>query len=175
MSYGFDPYLSSWSPYHGAIYAVTRIRCQVSWPAVVIIKKIRFTFQEYFRTNDGGSEPDGASLLPHCSVLTVHRLALDFRPSVVKDSMSGTFNDIDVPPTLVSFAVDVAKIQDVITPEFKEAGNKLVWIHACRRRHMICRITKKSWICTIPLHADMQAGTSHIRLCAGSSRYCRCC
>ena len=45
-----------------------------------------------------------------------------------KDSMSGTFNDIDVPPTLVSFAVDVAKVQDVITPEFKAAGDKLVWI-----------------------------------------------
>ncbi len=56
-----------------------------------------------------------------------------------KDSMSGTFNDIDVPPTLVSFAVDVAKVKDVITPELKKAGNKLVWLRA-PKDSMIFRI-----------------------------------
>ena len=62
-----------------------------------------------------------------CLVLTVPRWDLDLPSIGGKDSMSGSFNDIDVPPTLVSFAVDVAKEKDIITPEFKKAGNPIVW------------------------------------------------
>ena len=68
----------------------------------------------------------GASLLQRCLVHTMHRSVSDLPSIGGKDSMSGTFNDIDVPPTLVSFAVDIAKQGDIVTPELKKAGNKLV-------------------------------------------------
>ena len=90
-------------------------------------KKIRFTFQEYFRRM---TEDPARWSQPFAALLGAYSAQLGFGlPSIGgKDSMSGTFNDIDVPPTLVSFAVDVAKQQDVITPELKKAGSKLVWI-----------------------------------------------
>ena len=124
MAYGFDPYLSSWSPYHGSVYAVLE-----SIARIVAIggdyTKIRFTFQEYFRRM---TEDPKRWSQPFAALLGAFEAQLKFGlPSIGgKDSMSGTFNDIDVPPTLVSFAVDVAKEQDVITPELKKAGNKLV-------------------------------------------------
>ena len=128
MSYGFDPYLSSWSPYHGAVYAVTESMAKIV-ASGGDFSKIRFTFQEYFRRMT--SDPERWSQ-PFAALLGAYDAQIGFGlPSIGgKDSMSGTFNDIDVPPTLVSFAVDVAKIQDVITPELKKAGNKLVWLRA---------------------------------------------
>ena len=127
MSYGFDPYLSSWSPYHGAAYAVTESVARIVATGGDY-KKIRFTFQEYFRRM---TEDPKRWSQPFAALLGAYAAQMGFGlPSIGgKDSMSGTFNDIDVPPTLVSFAVDVAKIQDVITPE-KKAGNKLVWLRA---------------------------------------------
>ena len=124
MSYGFDPYLSSWSPYHGAIYAVIE-----SVSRIVAgggdFSKIRFTFQEYFRRM---SEDPARWSQPFLALLGAYDAQLGFGlPSIGgKDSMSGTFNEIDVPPTLVSFAVDVASDKTMITPELKKAGNKLV-------------------------------------------------
>ena len=124
MSYGFDPYLSSWSPYHGAIYAVIE-----SVSRIVAgggdFSKIRFTFQEYFRRM---SEDPARWSQPFLALLGAYDAQLGFGlPSIGgKDSMSGTFNEIDVPPTLVSFAVDVASDKTMITPEMKSAGNKLV-------------------------------------------------
>ncbi len=124
MSYGFDPYLSSWSPYHGAIYAVIE-----SVSRIVAgggdFSKIRFTFQEYFRRM---TEDPARWSQPFLALLGAYDAQLGFGlPSIGgKDSMSGTFNEIDVPPTLVSFAVDVASDKTVITPELKKAGNKLV-------------------------------------------------
>ena len=124
MSYGMDPYLTSWSPYHGAEYAVL-----TSVAKIVAVggdyKKIRFTFQEYFKrmTEDPKrwGEPMAALLGAYDAQM---KLGL---PSIGgKDSMSGSFNDIDVPPTLCSFAVDVAKLSDVVTDELKEAGDVLV-------------------------------------------------
>ena len=130
MSYGFDPYLSSWSPYHGAAYAVTESVARIV-AAGGDYKKIRFTFQEYFRRM---TEDPKRWSQPFAALLGAYSAQLGFGlPSIGgKDSMSGTFNEIDVPPTLVSFAVDVAKLQDVITPEFKKAGSKLVWLRAPR-------------------------------------------
>ena len=124
MSYGFDPYLSSWSPYHGSIYAVVESVAKIVANGGDF-KKIRFTFQEYFRRMT--EEPSRWSQ-PFAALLGAYDAQLGFGlPSIGgKDSMSGTFNDIDVPPTLVSFAVDVAKEGDIITPELKKAGNKLV-------------------------------------------------
>ena len=124
MSYGFDPYLSSWSPYHGSVYAVLESLSRIV-TAGGDYKKVRFTFQEYFRRMN--EDPKRWSQ-PFAALLGAYDAQIGFGlPSIGgKDSMSGTFNDIDVPPTLVSFAVDVAKEQDVITPELKKAGNKLV-------------------------------------------------
>ena len=128
MSYGFDPYLSSWSPYHGAAYAVTESVAKIVATGGDY-KKIRFTFQEYFRRM---TEDPKRWSQPFSALLGAYAAQIGFGlPSIGgKDSMSGTFNDIDVPPTLVSFAVDVAKVKDVITPEFKKAGSKLVWLRA---------------------------------------------
>ena len=130
MSYGFDPYLSSWSPYHGAAYAVTESVARIV-ASGGDYKKIRFTFQEYFRRM---TEDPKRWSQPFAALLGAYSAQLGFGlPSIGgKDSMSGTFNEIDVPPTLVSFAVDVAKLQDVITPEFKKAGSKLVWLRTPR-------------------------------------------
>ena len=124
MSYGFDPYLSSWSPYHGAIYAVTESMAKIVANGGDF-NKIRFTFQEYFRRM---SEEAARWSQPFAALLGAYDAQIGFGlPSIGgKDSMSGTFNDIDVPPTLVSFAVDIAKSKDIITPELKKAGNKLV-------------------------------------------------
>ncbi len=130
MSYGFDPYLSSWSPYHGAVYAVTESMARVV-AGGGDYKKIRFTFQEYFRRM---SEEPSRWSQPFTALLGAFKAQIKFGlPSIGgKDSMSGTFNNINVPPTLVSFAVDVAKEGDVITPELKKAGNKLILVKASR-------------------------------------------
>ena len=124
MAYGFDPYLSSWSPYHGAVYAVLESVSRIV-ASGGDYKKIRLTFQEYFRRMS--EEPKRWSQ-PFAALLGAFDAQIGFGlPSIGgKDSMSGTFNEIDVPPTLVSFAVDVAKEKDIITPELKKAGNKLV-------------------------------------------------
>ena len=126
MSFGFDPYLSSWSPYHGAIYAVTESIAKIVATGGDY-SKIRFTFQEYFRRM---TEDPKRWSQPFAALLGAYDAQLGYGlPSIGgKDSMSGTFQDIDVPPTLVSFAVDMAKDKDIITPEFKKAGNKLVWM-----------------------------------------------
>ena len=129
MSYGYDPYLSSWSPYHGSVYAV------LSSVAKIVasggdFKKIRFTFQEYFKRMTEDPTRWGA---PFAALLGAYNAQLGFGlPSIGgKDSMSGTFNDekhgeINVPPTLVSFAVDVDHYPNIITPEFKKPGSKIV-------------------------------------------------
>lgn len=130
MSYGFDPYLSSWSPFHGAVYAI------VSSVAKIVASggdysTIRFTFQEYFRRL--GSDPKrwGEPLVALLGAYDAQiKLGL---PSIGgKDSMSGTFNDIDVPPTLVSFAVNMAKTNDIVTTELKRPGSMLVRLKLSR-------------------------------------------
>ena len=126
MSYGFDPYLSSWSPYHGAIYAVVESMARIV-ASGGDASKIRFTFQEYFRRMT--SDPERWSQ-PFAALLGAYDAQIGFGlPSIGgKDSMSGTFNDIDVPPTLVSFAVDIAKDKEIVTPELKNAGDKLILV-----------------------------------------------
>ncbi len=160
MSYGFDPYLSSWSPYHGAIYAV------VSSVAKIVacggdFEKIHFTFQEYFKRMTGDAARWG---VPFAALLGAYDAQLGFGLGSIggKDSMSGTFNDekhgeINVPPTLVSFAVDVAKHGDIITPEFKKPGSKIV----------VFKAERDDWDLPVygqimegyrKLHEDIQAG-----------------
>ena len=155
MSYGFDPYVSSWSPYHGAVYAVTE-----SLSRIVAVggdySKVRFTFQEYFRRM---TEDPHRWSQPFAALLGAYAAQMGYGlPSIGgKDSMSGTFNHIDVPPTLVSFAVDVAKLKDVVSPELKNTGDKLVWIHLPVDAHLlpeyegVMETYRK-------LHEDMQNG-----------------
>ena len=155
MSYGFDPYLSSWSPYHGAVYAVTESVARIV-AAGGDYSKIRFTFQEYFRRM---TEDPHRWSQPFAALLGAYAAQLGFGlPSIGgKDSMSGTFNDIDVPPTLVSFAVDVAKQRDVITPELKSPGHKLVWLRAPKAEYDLpdFEALKEQYA---KLHEDIQAG-----------------
>ena len=155
MSYGFDPYLSSFSPFHGAVFAVTESVARIV-AAGGDYKRIRFTFQEYFRRMS--QEPERWSQ-PFAALLGAYTAQLGFGlPSIGgKDSMSGSFQDIDVPPTLVSFAVDVAKAKDVLTPELKAAGNKLVWLRAPLDEFQL-PVYPALMEQYEKLHADMQAG-----------------
>ncbi len=133
MSYGFDPYLSSWSPYHGAVYAVTESMAKIVANGGDY-RTIRFTFQEYFRRM---SEEPGRWSQPFAALLGAYDAQIGYGlPSIGgKDSMSGTFNDIDVPPTLVSFAVDIAKQGDIVSPELKKAGSRLVRFHIAKNEY----------------------------------------
>ena len=124
MSYGLDPFLSSWSPYHGSIYAVLTSVAKIA-ASGGDVSKIRLTFQEYFKRL--GTDPYRWGQ-PLAALLGAYDVQMGLGlPSIGgKDSMSGTFNDIDVPPTLCSFAVDVTSYMNVVTPELKKAGNLLV-------------------------------------------------
>ena len=122
MAFGYNPYISSWSPYHGAQYAVVEAVAKVV-AAGARFDKMRFSYQEYFeRMTDRSSwgKPMAALL---GALKMQHALGL---PSIGgKDSMSGTFNDIKVPPTLIAFGITTVDARTVISPEFKAAGNKL--------------------------------------------------
>ncbi|MBQ3392329.1 MAG: phosphoribosylformylglycinamidine synthase [Lachnospiraceae bacterium] len=126
MSYGFDPYLSSWSPYHGAVYAVTQSVAKIV-ASGGDLHRLHFTFQEYF----GRMSKEAARWSqPFAALLGAYDAQIGFGIASIggKDSMSGTFNDIDVPPTLVSFAVDLGDYEEVVTPELKKAGDLLYQI-----------------------------------------------
>ncbi|MBQ9606874.1 MAG: phosphoribosylformylglycinamidine synthase [Lachnospiraceae bacterium] len=124
MSYGFDPFISSWSPYHGAVYAVTDSIAKIV-ASGGDMKKIRFTFQEYFKRMTDDPERWSA---PFTALLGAFDAQMQYGlPSIGgKDSMSGTFEKTDVPPTLVSFALDTALSKDIISSELKGAGNTIV-------------------------------------------------
>jgi len=121
MGYGFDPFISTWSPFHGATYAVVeslaRIAASGGNPS-----KARLTFQEYFPKVAGDPARWG---LPLAALLGALNAQLVFGTAAIggKDSMSGSFKDLDVPPTLVSFAVCTLNLKNVITPEFKKTGS----------------------------------------------------
>ncbi len=160
MSYGFDPYLSSWSPFHGAVYAVLTSIAKIV-AAGGDYKKIRFTFQEYFRRMAG--EPSHWSQ-PFAALLGAYSAQIGFGlPSIGgKDSMSGTFNEEDgaeihVPPTLVSFAVNVASEKTVISPEFKKAGSKIIVFEAGRDENDL-PVYEKLLSGYEKLHEDIRAG-----------------
>ncbi|MFI3328053.1 MAG: phosphoribosylformylglycinamidine synthase [Rikenellaceae bacterium] len=122
MAFGYNPYMSEWSPYHGAAYAVVEA-CAKVVAAGAKFDKMRFSYQEYFeRMSDELSWGKPlASLLGALKMQTELKL-----PSIGgKDSMSGTFKEIDVPPMLMAFGVTTVDARDVISPEFKSAGNKV--------------------------------------------------
>ena len=124
MSYGYNPVISKWSPYHGSMYAVVE-----SVAKIIAMggdyRKIRFSFQEYFEKLLTNPEKWGK---PTAALLGAYRVQKELKlPSIGgKDSMSGSFEDLDVPPTLVSFAITAGDTKNVITPELKESNHKLV-------------------------------------------------
>lgn len=124
MSHGYNPLISKWSPYHGAMYAIVE-----SVAKIVAMggnyHTIRFSFQEYFEKLLDVPSKWGK---PFAALLGAYRVQSELKlPSIGgKDSMSGSFEDLDVPPTLVSFAITGADVKDVITPELKGAGHTLV-------------------------------------------------
>ncbi|MCD8078241.1 MAG: phosphoribosylformylglycinamidine synthase [Lachnospiraceae bacterium] len=155
MSYGFDPYLSSWSPYHGAQYAV------ISSVAKIVAgggdsRSIHFTFQEFFRKL--GTDPERWGE-PFAALLGAFRAQKGFGLASIggKDSMSGSFNEIDVPPTLISFAVDMAKENDILTPELKQAGDQLVLFSIQRDAKGLPDYAQIRALYEA-IHEDMQAG-----------------
>ncbi|MBO7109302.1 MAG: phosphoribosylformylglycinamidine synthase subunit PurQ [Prevotella sp.] len=124
MAYGLDPYLLSWSPFHGAVYAVLSSVAKIA-AAGGDASRVRLTFQEYFKKL--GRDPYRWGE-PFAALLGAYHAQMGLKLPAIggKDSMSGTFNDIDVPPTLCSFAVGMSDLQHVVSPELKKAGNKLV-------------------------------------------------
>ena len=124
MSYGMDPYQTSWSPFHGAVYAVLSSVAKIA-VAGGDASRVRLTFQEYFKKL--GNDPYRWGE-PFAALLGAYNAQMGLKLPAIggKDSMSGTFNDIDVPPTLCSFAVGISDLQHVVTPELKQAGSKLV-------------------------------------------------
>ncbi len=126
MAWGFDPAVSTQSPYHGAVCAVVESIAKVV-AAGGTYEHCWLTFQEYFERTQGKPERWGK---PFAALLGAYRAQLEIGCGAIggKDSMSGTFEHIDVPPTLVSFAVSTAKAPDVISAEFKAAGHKIGYI-----------------------------------------------
>ena len=127
MSYGFDPFVSEWSPFHGAMCAVidsvSKICCTGGNP-----DKIRLSFQEYFEKLGEDALRWGKPFSALLGALTA-QIKLNAPSIGGKDSMSGSFKHIDVPPTLISFAVSVSDARDIISPEFKSAGNDIAVLY----------------------------------------------
>ena len=130
MSHAFFPIMSRWSPFHGAIWA------HVAAAAKLVAtgadhRKLRFTLQEYFCKPQGKPERWG---LPAAALLGAFHAQIKMETPAIggKDSMSGSFKDLDVPPTLVAFAVGVVKADEIATPELKKTGSSLVLIELPR-------------------------------------------
>ena len=121
MSWGFDPHLSEKSPFHGAAYAVTESVCKAV-AAGAQLSDIRLTLQEYFPKL--GNDPKRWGL-PFAALLGAFRAQHELRLAAIggKDSMSGSFNELDVPPTLVSFALAPGLASLALSPEFKQPGS----------------------------------------------------
>ena len=124
MAYGYNPVISKWSPYHGSIYAIVESIAKMVAMGCDY-HTIRFSFQEYFEKLLNVPSKWGK---PYAALLGAYRVQSELKlPSIGgKDSMSGTFEDIDVPPTLISFAITKAETKDIITPELKGVGHTLV-------------------------------------------------
>jgi len=130
MTYGYNPRLSRWSPFHGAVYAVVEAVAKIA-ALGGDYSKTRLTLQEYFeklgKDPERWGKPTGALLGAFYAQMMLGIPAIGG-----KDSMSGTFKDINVPPTLVAFAVDVAEADKIVSQEFKKAGSTVVLLRANR-------------------------------------------
>ena len=133
MTFGFNPFISSWSPYHGATYAVVEALTKAT-ASGADFRCLRFSFQEYFERMNS-VESWGK---PLSALLGAFDMQLAFGLPAIggKDSMSGTFNDINVPPTLIAFAAGTVDSRKVISPEFKKGGNNIYIItHTPKQNH----------------------------------------
>ncbi|EGS5728418.1 phosphoribosylformylglycinamidine synthase [Clostridium perfringens] len=124
MTYGFNPYLGVWSPFHMAFYSVIESVTKIAAMGGDY-KKVRLTFQEYFEKLLRDEEKWGK---PFAALLGAYKVQMDLGLPAIggKDSMSGSFGELNVPPTLVSFAVGLEKASRIISPEFKNIGSTLV-------------------------------------------------
>lgn len=124
MTYGFNPYLGVWSPFHMAFYSVIESVTKIAAMGGDY-KKVRLTFQEYFEKLLRDEEKWGK---PFAALLGAYKAQMDLGLPAIggKDSMSGSFEELNVPPTLVSFAVGLEKASRIISPEFKNIGSTLV-------------------------------------------------
>ena len=136
MTYGFDPEISSFSPFHGALYAVIESAAKIT-ALGGDYKKIYLTFQEYFERLKDDPTRWGK---PFAALLGAYEAQMNLGLAAIggKDSMSGSFDELDVPPTLVSFAMAVADAENIISPEFKNAGNKIVLVPLTIDDDMMC-------------------------------------
>ena len=123
MAFGFNPFISKWSPYHGAAYAVVEAVSKAV-AAGARFERMRFSYQEYFERMTDGPHTWGKPLAALLGALKMQE-ALGLPSIGGKDSMSGTFKDIDVPPTLIAFGITTVDAGRVISPEFKEAGHRI--------------------------------------------------
>ncbi|HWQ30809.1 MAG TPA: phosphoribosylformylglycinamidine synthase [Negativicutes bacterium] len=130
MTWGYNPRLAKWSPFHGAVYAVVESVTKVA-ALGGDYRKVRLTLQEYFEKLGKDPEKWGKPASALLGALYAQRM-LGVPAIGGKDSMSGTFKDINVPPTLVSFAVDVAEADKIVSQEFKKAGSTVVLLRAER-------------------------------------------
>ena len=126
MSWGYNPFVSEKSPYHGAYLAVVESICKLIATGADF-KDVYLTFQEYFERPNKDAKRWGK---PLSALLGAFKAQTDLGVAAIggKDSMSGSFEDLDVPPTLVSFAVTNDKVKNIVSPEFKGAGHKVVLI-----------------------------------------------
>lgn len=137
MSYGFNPQISKWSPFHGAVYAVVEAAAKVT-AAGGDYASIRMSLQEYFEKP--GREPKRWGK-PFSALLGAYHALTELGIAAIggKDSMSGSFKDLDVPPTLIAFAVDTVDVNHVISPEFKEPGHVVVYVKMERDEYELPR------------------------------------
>ena len=133
MSYGFDPYMAQWSPYHSAAYAVLDSVAKVV-AAGGDYSKIYLSFQEYFKKLGMEAKRWGEPFVALLGAYSAQK-GLSLAAIGGKDSMSGSFNDLDVVPTLVSFAVATGSVEDIISPELKNKGSKLILIDIAKDKY----------------------------------------
>jgi phosphoribosylformylglycinamidine synthase len=124
MAHGYNPQLALWSPFHGALYAVIEAAARVTSTGGDY-RTIRLSLQEYFEKL--GNDPDKWGK-PFSALLGAYHAQKQLQIPAIggKDSMSGTFMDLSVPPTLAAFAVATVDVREVVSPEFKESGNQVV-------------------------------------------------
>ena len=140
MSYGFNPDLGVWSPYHMAYYSI--IEAVTKLAAVGgDYRKVRLTLQEYFEKLGKNPERWGK---PFAALLGAYQAQVDLGIPAIggKDSMSGSFGNLDVPPTLVAFAVGIEKAKNIVSAEFKKVGSKLVLLMAEKNEDFTLKVNQ---------------------------------
>ena len=135
MSYGFNPEVGIWSPFHGGLYAVVESIAKIVATGGDY-KKVRLSLQEYFEKLGTDASRWGK---PVAALLGASYAQDKLGTAAIggKDSMSGSFKDIDVPPTLISFAVSHGKASDIVTPELKKSGSTIAMFYAKRDQHEV--------------------------------------